>query len=126
MLASMTTIDYTVVCYLDELQDPGSRGMTLCANEQLLDVFIVRRGMQVVAYLNSCPHTGGPLDWVPDQFLSLDKNYIQCATHGALFRFDDGYCIKGPCAGETLKAIPVIIHDGKVIIAHHGLPEYAC
>lgn len=123
---SMTTASHTVVCFLDELQDPDSRGLTLRLNEQMLDVIIVRREKQVFAYLNSCPHTGGPLDWVPGQFLSLDKNNIQCATHDALFRLDDGYCVAGPCAGEKLKAVPVIIDAGKIIILHGNIPADSC
>ena len=122
----MITASHTVVCYLDELHDPGSRGLTLRLNEQMLDVFIVRQGKQVFAYLNSCPHTGGPLDWVPDQFLSLDKHNIQCATHDALFRLDDGYCVAGPCAGEMLKAVPVIIDAGKIMIVHGDIPAGSC
>jgi nitrite reductase/ring-hydroxylating ferredoxin subunit len=117
----MTRVCQAVICKLDELQDPDSRGLTLSLNEQLYDVFIVRQGQQVFAYLNRCPHTGGPLDWVPDQFLSLDKNYIQCATHDALFRFNDGYCVAGPCAGDRLTAVPVVIDSGEIIIVYGDL-----
>ena len=88
----------------------------LRVDEQLHDVFIVRVGQQVFSYLNSCPHTGGPLDWMPDQFLSLDKDYIQCATHAALFRVDDGYCVAGPCAGDRLTSVPVIVDAGEVVL----------
>jgi nitrite reductase/ring-hydroxylating ferredoxin subunit len=123
---SITRSCQTVVCKLDELQDPDSRGLTLSLNEQMYDVFIVRRGQQVFAYLNSCPHTGGPLDWVPDQFMSLDKNFIQCATHNALFRFNDGYCVAGPCAGDQLTAVPVVIDAGEVIIVHGDLLADSC
>lgn len=112
----MNTPGRTVVCHLDELSDPDSRGLMLRVDEQLHDVFIVRLGQQVFAYLNSCPHTGGPLDWVPDQFLSLDKDYIQCATHAALFRVDDGYCVAGPCTGDRLTSVPVIVDAGEVVL----------
>ena len=112
----MNTPGRTVVCHLHELSDPDSRGLMLRVDEQLHDVFIVRVGQQVFAYLNSCPHTGGPLDWMPDQFLSLDKDYIQCATHAALFRVDDGYCVAGPCAGDRLTSVPVIVDAGEVVL----------
>ena len=118
----MTAALRTVVCQLDELHDPDSRGLTLCLNERLYDLFIVRQGQQVFAYLNSCPHTGAPLDWVPDQFLSLDKSYIQCATHNALFRFNDGYCVSGPCAADQLTSVPVVIEAGEVVIVHSDFP----
>jgi len=31
---------------------------------------------------------------------------IQCATHGALFLIESGECIAGPCAGQSLTALP--------------------
>ena len=119
---SMNTPGRTVVCHLDELSDPGSRGLVLRVDGQLYDVFIVRLGQQVFAYLNSCPHTGGPLDWMPDQFLNLDRDYIQCATHAALFRIGDGYCVAGPCAGERLTSVPVIVDAGEVVVLHSDFP----
>lgn len=103
------------LCRLDELADPDSRGFTLRTAAGLQDIFIVRRGEQVRGYANSCPHTGGPLDWQPDQFLSLDGDLIQCATHLALFRIDDGRCVAGPCAGRTLTPVPLALIDGWVL-----------
>ena len=119
----MTDITHsrTVVCRLDELDDPDSRGMTVTQGGQLHDVFVVRQGGQVFGYRNSCPHTGGPLDWVPDRFLNLDKDYIQCATHDALFRLHDGACVAGPCKGDSLAAVPVIIEAGDVVMLMDAL-----
>jgi len=119
----MTDITHsrTVVCRLDELDDPDSRGMTVTQGGQLHDVFVVRQGGQVFGYRNSCPHTGGPLDWVPDRFLNLDRDYIQCATHDALFRLHDGACVAGPCKGDSLAAVPVIIEAGEVIMLTDAL-----
>lgn len=112
----------TILCRIDELQDPGSRGMSVRHRDLLLEVFVVRRGDEVRAYLNRCPHTGSPLDWVPNEFLSLDKRHIQCATHAALFRLADGLCIAGPCAGDSLTSIPVELTSGLVVISAAGLP----
>jgi nitrite reductase/ring-hydroxylating ferredoxin subunit len=116
----------TVVCQLDALNDPDSRGLVMDMNGQLRDVFIVRLGQQVFAYLNSCPHTGAPLDWMPDQFLSLDKDYIQCATHAALFRITDGYCVAGPCAGDRLTSVPVAVDAGEVVVLPRDFPKHSC
>ena len=117
-----TTASRTVVCHVDDLDDPDSRGLTLCLGGLLYDMFIVREGMHVFGYLNSCPHTGGPLDWVPDQFLNLDKNYIQCATHDGLFRLNDGRCVAGPCAGDRLTPVPVLIDAGVIVVVHDDFP----
>ena len=90
--------------------------MTVIHGGQPHDVFVVRQGAQVFGYLNSCPHTGGPLDWVPGQFLNLDKDYIQCATHDALFQLHDGECVAGPCKGDSLATVPVSIEAGDVVM----------
>ena len=116
-----TTACQTVVCPIDDLDDPDSRGLTLCLGDNLHDVFIVRQGRQVFAYYNSCPHAGGPLDWLPEQFLDIDKQFIQCATHGALFQINDGRCVAGPCLGDRLVSVPVTIVDGEIVIVHSEL-----
>jgi len=105
-----------LLCHLDELADPGSRGSILTLGDAVHNVFVVRRNNRVYGYINSCPHTGGPLDWMPDQFLSLDKSHIQCATHDALFRLDDGTCVAGPCAGDRLTAAPLQLESGNVYL----------
>jgi naringenin degradation protein FdeD len=104
------------LCALTEINQPGSRGFSIDTAQGKVDVFVVRRGTTVVGYLNSCPHTGGPLDWVPDQFLNIDSDMIQCATHDALFRIEDGVCIRGPCAGQSLIPAAVKIVAGRVLL----------
>ena len=104
------------LCRLDELADPGSRGLVIRHAGSDYHVFVVRRGNQAHGYLNSCPHTGAPLDWVQDEFLSPDQSHIQCAMHAALFRLDDGVCVAGPCAGQALTRLPVAVEDGVVML----------
>ena len=119
-----TTVSGRVICRLEELDDPGSRGAAVTIAGQLQDIFIVRRGGDVYGYLNSCPHTGAPLDWVPDRFLSLDGSQIQCATHDARFRIEDGLCIAGPCAGKRLAAVATVVENGAVY-AQFSIPGRA-
>ena len=111
---SDTSASGTVVCRLEDIEDPGSRGMTVSLANQSQEIFIVRQGGRVYGYLNSCPHTGGPLDWTPDRFLDLDGRHIQCAMHAALFRIEDGRCIAGPCNGDRLTPVPVKVEAGVV------------
>ena len=52
-----------------------------------------------------------------DQFLDMDKEYIICSTHGALFNVEDGECIWGPCQGESLTKVELEIHsDGGIYL----------
>lgn len=105
-----------LLCRLDELADPGSRGFRAGAGDWPLRGFVVRRGEQVWAYLNRCPHAGHPLDWLPDRFLGAEESLIQCASHGALFAMDSGICVAGPCAGQRLVPIAVQIEAGSVLL----------
>ena len=82
----------------DELQESTSKGIEL--NNQHL--FAVKKDGQLFVYINSCPHIGIPLEFQPDEFLDMEKRFIQCANHGALFEIETGDCIAGPCAGQCL------------------------
>lgn len=104
------------LCRVDDLEDPGSRGFPALVVGEMSDILVIRRGAHVYGYLNTCPHTGGPLDWVPDQFLDPAREYIQCATHGALFRIADGVCVYGPCAGDRLTPVPTAVEAGEVVL----------
>ena len=104
------------LCSLDELPEGSSRGFSVETGSGYQEVFLVRKNGRLFAYRNRCPHTGGPLDWVPDQFLNLDGDLIECATHDALFRIDDGSCVAGPCAGTALSPVSVAISDDEVLL----------
>ena len=108
------------LCRVDEIKEPGSRVFRLGSGSEMRAVFVVRHGGRVVAYENSCPHTGSPLDWRPGGFLDIEKRHILCATHGALFRIEDGYCLAGPCAGQGLKPVAIAIDSGVICLSPEG------
>ncbi len=104
------------LCRLEDLEDPGSAVFVIDDPSGRRAMFVVRRGGDVFGYLNNCPHNGSPLDWRSGQFLDLDRRFIQCATHGARFRIDDGFCLGGPCAGKSLTPVPLRLTDGLVCL----------
>ncbi|MEQ9813328.1 MAG: Rieske 2Fe-2S domain-containing protein [Azospirillaceae bacterium] len=99
------------------IPDGTARGAVLGEGTARLEVLVHRSGNTVRAYENRCPHLGTPLDWVPDRFMSADGRHLQCATHGAIFRIADGFCLAGPCAGARLRALTVAVRDGWVCLA---------
>ena len=105
-----------LLCHLEDLPEGSSRGFTLEVASGRDDVFLLREHGRLFGYRNTCPHTGSPLDWVPDQFLNLDGELIQCATHDALFRIEDGLCIAGPCAGKALSRVTIEIRDDEIFL----------
>jgi nitrite reductase/ring-hydroxylating ferredoxin subunit len=115
------------VCALEDLPDAGEReGREFeLRPDGYSTVFLVRRGQEVFGYLNRCPHRGTPLNWSPDQFLDAARRHIVCATHGALFRVEDGHCLAGPCAGDALDPVTIELRDGDVYLAERPGAEVA-
>jgi nitrite reductase/ring-hydroxylating ferredoxin subunit len=106
-----------VLCRLDEIPDGTAKGFELGSAEEPLEIFVVREGTRVLGYVNVCPHTGSPLDWQPDDFMSEDGGHLMCHTHGALFEIEDGFCIAGPCAGDQLTPVTVEVDgSGNVVL----------
>ncbi|MGB5727081.1 MAG: Rieske (2Fe-2S) protein [Thiogranum sp.] len=112
----MVSENIKALCSLKDLPEGSSRGFSVNTPSGYEDVFLVHKNSRLFAYRNSCPHTGGPLDWVPDQFLNLDGELIQCATHDALFRIEDGTCIAGPCAGKALSPVSLEISNDEIFL----------
>lgn len=71
----------------------------------------------MAGYLDRCPHAGLPLAWCEHDYLTRERDLIICASHGALFRPEDGLCIAGPCAGRALTPWPVRVEAGLVVTA---------
>jgi len=93
-----------------EIAEGKSKGFQI--NETYL--FAVKKNGAIYVYQNACPHLGIQLEWQPDQFLDIDESMIQCSSHGALFRIEDGECLMGPCQGESLIALDFTINDGEI------------
>ena len=104
-----------VLCALEDIPDGNSKGFPPVPGA-FMGLFAVRRGRQVWVYVNSCPHIGVPLDPVPDRFLDAKKQNILCATHGARFRVEDGFCTSGPCYGEALEAVRAHVDEQDQVI----------
>lgn len=81
------------------------------------EAFVVNWHGEYRAYLNSCPHTRVSLNWGPNQFLDPEFQFIQCTMHGAIFEPLTGLCLRGPCLGQSLLALPIVrVEDGSVCV----------
>jgi nitrite reductase/ring-hydroxylating ferredoxin subunit len=72
------------------------------------------------AFINWCPHQGHPLNLQPHRFLTPDRSAILCRSHGALFTRDQGLCIAGPCAGKSLRTLPIESLAGYVLLSQEA------
>ena len=108
------------LCRLAELGDGAARGFVIGAGTERYEIFVYREAERVWGYRNECPHVGTPLDMAEDDFLTSDGSHFLCHTHGALFRIEDGFCIAGPCKGETLKPVALRLEAGWIALAAGG------
>ena len=109
------------ICTMDELPEFGSLELKVNGNA----CFAVRQGQEIYLYRNICPHLGLPLNLMPDQFLDYDKRYIQCTSHGALFKIGTGLCVVGPCQGKSLQSLACEVREGMVFLTEDALAASA-
>lgn len=95
------------LCALSDMARTGARNFVLQIGEGFFHGFVVRVGAAVHGNVDRCPHMGLPLAQRLDDYLTPAGDFIACNWHGALFRREDGQCVGGPCAGETLNHWPV-------------------
>lgn len=105
-----------VLCRADEIGETAGKGFVLGEGRWKREIFVVRKAGRIYGYVNSCPHAGTPIDWMPDRFFTNDGEYLICATHGALFEVADGYCVRGPCGGLSLDPVAVAEEAGDILL----------
>lgn len=111
------------LCHLDDLPERGARGFDPQATGQDT-MFVVRRGLDLRAWVNACPHYGTPMAWRKDAYLNAAGDRIVCAAHGAQFEMEHGVCTLGPCLGDTLTPLTLTLsEDGEVHLADSAFTE---
>jgi nitrite reductase/ring-hydroxylating ferredoxin subunit len=79
-------------------------------------VLVVRRGAEVRAFRNLCPHQWLPLTYRSERILRADGARLRCSNHGAEFSTDDGRSLDAslPCG---LEPVPVQVDsNGQVVL----------
>ena len=110
------------LCRLEEIEDGEGKSLELQDAGGLRELVVLRDGAAVHGYLNACPHLGVPLEMVPDRFMNAAGTHVICRTHGALFEPATGYCISGPCAGQSLTPIGVVVDSEDWVVLTDRLP----
>jgi nitrite reductase/ring-hydroxylating ferredoxin subunit len=101
------------LCTLDDIPDGGA--LEIAAERAgVPGVVVLRRGDDAWAYRNVCPHFSIPLNYEPNTFWAYDAELLMCAHHSALFRFEDGLCIDGPCQGAALTAVAIRVEQRQI------------
>lgn len=102
-----------LICKTEDVGEREARGFETPQG----DIILTQRDGSFYAYKNLCPHLQMNLEYMEDEFLDREKEYIICSTHGALFTVENGECIFGPCQGESLTAVEIDVHsDGGIYL----------
>lgn len=109
------------LCRGDALAEGQSRGFDPLG-EGRDTVLLVRHGGKVFGWRDACPHHGGtPMAWRKDAYLNADRTRIVCAAHGAQFDIASGLCTLGPCLGQSLQRVDIVITSKQdIYICHEG------
>ena len=110
------TLSEIKICNLSNIADNDAKGMVAVVEGKQRNIVVVRQGDQAYAYLNWCPHTQVLIDQIPGKFFNADHTHLVCSKHGALFRPEDGFCVSGPCEGDSLPQLKVTVKDGAVFL----------
>ncbi|MBW8300738.1 MAG: Rieske (2Fe-2S) protein [Hydrogenophaga sp.] len=107
------------LCRSDEIGEAEAKGFGPFDGARRKVVLTRRRGV-LYAWLDACPHysTGTPMAWKTDAYLNGEKTHLTCHSHGALFEIETGECVLGPCLGQKLKAVDIVVSDeGEIFVA---------
>lgn len=105
-----------VLARLGDLADPCAVVVRV-EDDPFASVIVTRRGDAVAAFRNKCPHAGYPLQRADGRIVVQEGRYMICAAHGASFTLESGACAGGPCNGDGLERIAVVVRDGSVSVA---------
>ena len=83
-------------------------------------MFVYKKGDEITAFRNACPHYNIPLNHVPGDVFTTDGKAFLCMTHFAKFDTGSGLCIEGPCKGESLDLIPLHHKDKQLFIGQYS------
>lgn len=103
-----------VLARINELADPCAVVVPI-EGEAYATLIVTRSGDHVAAFRNRCPHAAYPLQRADGRIVVQEGRYLVCGAHGASFTLADGACAGGPCNGDALERVPVIVRDGVVI-----------
>lgn len=95
------------LCAFTDLKDGEAKMLNLGEGKAAFPVLLARSGEVVFAYLNRCAHFGVPLAQQAHHLLYTPHQHIECNVHYARYNWQDGRCVSGECAGESLQPIPV-------------------
>ncbi len=109
---------------LPDFPDAAATRAKYVADGREVAIVVVRRGTELRAYLDLCPHQYLPLTWRGRRVLSTDGERLRCTNHGAEFAVADGRGLSGPGNACGLTPVPLRVEtDGTVRFDDEPSPQ---
>jgi len=108
---------------LQAIPDASVREFQFGEGRRIFSMLVVRRGAEVRAYVNACPHVWLPLTFRSPRLLSADGERLVCSNHLAEFAVEDGRALSGPVEpGCGLERVPVYVNAGGELVIGESEP----
>ena len=105
---------------LSEVPDNGAKEYVFGKGREPFRMVVVRRGEGASGYINICPHHQIPMNKADGRPFTAD-DLLWCGLHYFQSRFEDGFCVDGPCKGNTLTPVTVVGREGLLEIGRNSV-----
>ena len=101
----------------DDIPDAGAIVVYAGEGDARVALILTKQGNAIACFRNRCAHANYPLQRADGRIVVQEARYLVCAAHGASYTLTDGACAGGPCNGEGLERIAIVVRDGVVFTA---------
>jgi len=119
MIEDMPTL--VRLCHKDEIAEGKACGFSPTPAWPRKVIVACRNG-RLFGWLDACPHYAGgtPMAWKTNAYLNGEGTHLACHSHGALFEVETGECTLGPCLGQRLTKVELVISaNGDICVPDH-------
>lgn len=97
-----------------DLQEGGTLKFEFTRAGKKCEGMLLRYRGELRAYENLCMHMPLTIDYGDGRFFTKDGKHLICQTHSALYEPLSGLCVRGPCAGASLRPLAIEVREGAV------------
>jgi nitrite reductase/ring-hydroxylating ferredoxin subunit len=100
-----------------DVPQDGAAAFDFAEGEARFSLILARRGENVFAYENRCPHAGSPMERPDGRVIMQAGQFLICSVHAASFDVETGQCAGGPAIGRALIRVAISVADGEIRMA---------
>lgn len=101
----------------DDVPDSGAIVVHTGEGDAGVALILTKHDKGVSCFRNRCAHANYPLQRADGRIVVQEGRYLVCAAHGASYTLTEGACAGGPCNGDGLERVAIIVRDGVVFTA---------